>query len=261
MANTFTRGYSFGSTELVTNQKLHSMIDAGTIFVDTVAVSSSSANTFTIGNGLAGNKQISANNGDANLPNLRFNDTSNKWEFSNDGTSWTEMGSGGSVLTAFNGASFTQLASINPGAGVIPSANLPAVATVTDANIAFTDVTTNDSSTTKHGFLKKLSNVASEFMNGQGNWATPAGGGGGSSAVYGTFNYGSLSSGVCSVSHLVSLAFPYTRNIGLVCATVGGIQPIFPDNYKFGATAFSIELGSYLAASNASSIFGWTLTA
>lgn len=45
----------------------------------------------------------------------------------------------------------------------------------TDANLAATDVTTNNSSTTKHGFLKKLSNVASEFMNGVGNWVTPPG--------------------------------------------------------------------------------------
>jgi hypothetical protein len=40
----------------------------------------------------------------------------------------------------------------------------------TDAGIATTDVTTNNASTSKHGFLKKLSNVATEFMNGVGNW-------------------------------------------------------------------------------------------
>lgn len=47
--------------------------------------------------------------------------------------------------------------------GVTPGA-------ATDAAITFTDVTTNNASTTKHGFLKKLSNVATEFMNGVGNW-------------------------------------------------------------------------------------------
>jgi hypothetical protein len=45
-----------------------------------------------------------------------------------------------------------------------------------DANLQTYDITTNDASTTKHGFLKKLSNVSTEFMNGQGAWATPAGG-------------------------------------------------------------------------------------
>lgn len=50
------------------------------------------------------------------------------------------------------------------------------VGAVADAELALTDVTTNDALTTKHGFLKKLSNIATEFMNGQGAWATPAGG-------------------------------------------------------------------------------------
>lgn len=35
---------------------------------------------------------------------------------------------------------------------------------------ATTDVTTLNASTTAHGLLKKLSNVATEFMNGVGNW-------------------------------------------------------------------------------------------
>ena len=42
-----------------------------------------------------------------------------------------------------------------------------------DANLSTSDITTNDSSTSKHGFLKKLSNVATEFMNGAGNWVNP----------------------------------------------------------------------------------------
>jgi hypothetical protein len=46
--------------------------------------------------------------------------------------------------------------------------------TLDEDALALTDVTTNNSSTTKHGLLKKLSNVSTEFMNGQGNWATPA---------------------------------------------------------------------------------------
>lgn len=35
-----------------------------------------------------------------------------------------------------------------------------------------------NSTVTEHGLLKKLDNVATNFMNGQGNWAAPAGGGG-----------------------------------------------------------------------------------
>lgn len=44
-------------------------------------------------------------------------------------------------------------------------------AAIVEAAITLADNTTNDASTTKHGFLKKLSNIAAEFMNGQGNWA------------------------------------------------------------------------------------------
>lgn len=43
---------------------------------------------------------------------------------------------------------------------------------VDESEISLSDNATNNASTTKHGFLKKLSNVASEFMNGAGNWAS-----------------------------------------------------------------------------------------
>ena len=48
---------------------------------------------------------------------------------------------------------------------------------ISDATITTTDITTNDASAAKHGFLKKLSANAAQFMNGAGNWTTPAGAG------------------------------------------------------------------------------------
>lgn len=47
--------------------------------------------------------------------------------------------------------------------------------TITDANLSTSDITTNNSSTSKHGFLKKLDNTAQHFMDGTGNWSTPVG--------------------------------------------------------------------------------------
>lgn len=44
-----------------------------------------------------------------------------------------------------------------------------------DADISFTDITTGNSATTQHGFLKKLDNTATHYMDGTGNWSTPAG--------------------------------------------------------------------------------------
>lgn len=66
------------------------------------------------------------------------------------------------------------------GAGVTAT-GAAATATITvvidETTIALTDITTNNSSTSKHGFLKKLPNVATQFMDGTGNWTVPAGSG------------------------------------------------------------------------------------
>lgn len=77
-----------------------------------------------------------------------------------DGTNWvasTETyavpGTSGNILTS-DGTNWTS-----------------AVPAPSDAQVTFTDITTNNSSTSKHGFLKKLDNTATNFMNGQGNWA------------------------------------------------------------------------------------------
>lgn len=60
-------------------------------------------------------------------------------------------------------------------------------AAVTDALLSTSDITTNDVSTTKHGFAPKAPNDSTKFLNGLGAWSVPAGGGGGLTAkvVYG----------------------------------------------------------------------------
>lgn len=50
-------------------------------------------------------------------------------------------------------------------------------AAITDAMLSTSDVATNNASTTKHGFLKKLDNDPTHFMDGQGNWTLPPGSG------------------------------------------------------------------------------------
>lgn len=49
--------------------------------------------------------------------------------------------------------------------------------TISDATITFSDITTNNASTSNHGFLKKLDNTATHYMDGTGNWSTPPAGG------------------------------------------------------------------------------------
>ena len=56
-------------------------------------------------------------------------------------------------------------------------------ADVEDADLLLFDVTTNNVSITAHGFVPKAPNIATEYLDGTGNWSTPAGGGGGSGTV------------------------------------------------------------------------------
>jgi|TARA_Y100000310_G_scaffold105331_1_gene103764 hypothetical protein len=46
---------------------------------------------------------------------------------------------------------------------------------ITEALLSLSDNTTEDASTTRHGFLKKLDNTATNFMDGTGEWSVPAG--------------------------------------------------------------------------------------
>jgi len=46
------------------------------------------------------------------------------------------------------------------------------ITNIPESEISFTDITNGNASTAAHGFLKKLSNVATQFMDGQGNWDT-----------------------------------------------------------------------------------------
>ena len=54
------------------------------------------------------------------------------------------------------------------------SLSVYSVTTLTDAGILFSDITTNNSSTSKHGFLPKLDGSTSHFLNGNGQWVTLA---------------------------------------------------------------------------------------
>lgn len=81
-----------------------------------------SQNTFSVGNGAAGNKVIQANNADATKPAIRYDDTANKWQFANDGSTWTDFGTGTGSLgytLAFTNASLSAgILTVNHALGV-----------------------------------------------------------------------------------------------------------------------------------------------
>ena len=86
-------------------------------------------------------------------------------------------------------------------------------ASITEAMQVIADNTTNNASTSAHGYLKKLDSSASHFMDGQGNW----------NAVPGTSLSGtSLASGIVS-SSLTSLG---TLNSLNITATAGDFLTI-----------------------------------
>ena len=55
---------------------------------------------------------------------------------------------------------------------------MPRYPVPTDKLLVTSDITDNNASITKHGFLSKLSNIATEYMSGTGVYSTPAGGAG-----------------------------------------------------------------------------------
>lgn len=48
---------------------------------------------------------------------------------------------------------------------------------IDESDITLADNTTNDVTTTQHGFVPKAPNVTTQFLRGDGTWGTPAGGG------------------------------------------------------------------------------------
>ena len=59
------------------------------------AADTAPVNTFPIGDGTDATITIWANNADTNKPGIRYNATDNKWQYSNDGSAWAGMDSGG----------------------------------------------------------------------------------------------------------------------------------------------------------------------
>ena len=62
---------------------------------------------------------------------------------------------------------------VTPVLGTPSSGTLTSCTGLPEAGLTLADNTTANASTTAHGFLKKLDNTATNFMNGAGNWANP----------------------------------------------------------------------------------------
>jgi hypothetical protein len=138
----------------------------------------------------------------------------------------------------------------------------------TDATLTFSDVTTNNSTTLKHGFLPKLSGNSTQYLDGNGNYSTPTAGVANSyslttftsqTSVTVTHNFGSYpavqvldNTGALmlplTVTHSSTNAFTVTftsSTSGSIIATIGSPQPqtvtVASGNYTVLTTDYFVK--------------------
>jgi hypothetical protein len=117
---------------------------------------------------------------------------------------------------------------------------------VTDALLSTSDITTNDASTSKHGFVPKLPNDATKYYDGTGAFTVPAGGGGGGGLVLleqhtasssATLDFTSFISGTYDdyLFRIVNLV-PASNNVSLQMRVGTGGGPTWDTsgNYSYG---------------------------
>lgn len=124
----------------------------------------------------------------------------------------------------------------------------------TDAHLSVSDITTNNASTSAHGFLKKLSNTATEFMNGQGNWATPAGAGTVTSVATAGLATGGTITGSGTVTVTAAVQSDMETSTSTTTAVTPGVVQYHPGVAKVWAFYTGVGTPSILASYNASSI-------
>lgn len=107
--------------------------------------------------------------------------------------------------------------------------------TPAEASITFTDITTNNVSTTKHGFAPKAPNDATKYLDGTGAYSVPAG--------TGTVTTVGFTGG------LISVANPTTTPAFTVAGTSGGI-PYFSSASTW-ASSGALASGSILSGGGA----------
>lgn len=96
-----------------------------------------------------------------------------------------KIATGTGLLKLIDGGSYVLIA--NPAGDIVGTTDFQTLTnktingasndiTVSESHIVLTDITANNASTTKHGFLKKLPNTGDTFLDGQGNFsALPTG--------------------------------------------------------------------------------------
>lgn len=109
----------------------------------------------------------------------------------------------------------------------VTGANIKAL--VTDANMTTSDITTNNVSTSKHGFAPKAPNDTTKFLRGDGTWAVPAAG---------------SSSGKFGISDSTgAYTFYSSLSSAITAASSGQVIELFADITESSSTAVDLKAG------------------
>jgi len=160
------------------------------------------------------------------------------WDGSNATQTLTAAVSGiDPVITFSNGL-------INITTGALQVAGSSVLTAVVESNLSFTDVTTGNASTTKHGLLVKLPNDATKYMDGTGVWSVPAGS-------------ADLSGANVLCSNDCSSLFPNMTNVGTPlsptddCVGVGDGSAFACKVLANGITKYTTSTNTFSAATEA----------
>lgn len=125
---------------------------------------------------------------------LKFVKETSRWVVYGDGVAVT--GSGSYVLA-------TSPTLVTPALGTPSAVVLTSATGLPEGGLSMTDITTNNVSTSKHGFAPKLDNNAAHYLDGTGAYSTPAGGG----VAYKTLVYRDTTSDVTLTNQASAQAF------------------------------------------------------
>lgn len=181
-----------------------------------------------------------------------------------DGTNWVSRAASGDLTisantgtftlnnTAVSAASYTvngsALLTVDAKGRLTAASNV----TVTDATLSTSDITTNNVSTSKHGFAPKAPNDATKYLDGTGAYSVPAGSGSGTvnSGTAGQLAYYATSTNAVSSFNLPSAA--YHQNAVTTLATAAFTKILFQvsdwdtGSYMSSSTYTPLVAGKYL---------------
>ena len=116
---------------------------------------------------------------------------------------------------------------------------------ISDATLTTSDITTNNVSITKHGFAPKAPNDTTQFLRGDGTWATPSAGG----LTYFTEAQSTTApNATVNVDSLTAVSGATNADFAIRPKGTGAILARIPDNASTGGNkrgAYAVDLQTY----------------